>query len=192
MQESKTRVKALDQGNCDVARRRGKEAYVKAASPRTETCSEADGRDELAQHSEILDSLPEVKHGVVQSKFTLLLGETCPPSGRSRERANGTVTGNRHGERTGVSRGHSSAGSYEPGVGVHLPRGALKGPEGLTHARRTKLIGTAETAAAFRSATTPYGRAEPGRTQAAEKDRGQGELGIAYHYPSPTMASAVT
>ena len=191
MQESKTRVKALGQGNCDVARRRGKEAYVKAASPRTETCSEADGRDELAQHSEILDSLPEVKHGVVQSKFTLLLGETCPPSGRSCERANGTVTGNRYGERTGVSRGRSSAGN-EPGVGVHLPRGALKGPEGLTHARRTKLIGIAETAAAFplESALAPASQRE--RPQAAEKDRGQGELGIAYSYPSPTMASAVT
>jgi hypothetical protein len=146
----------------------------------------------LAQHSEILDSLPEVRHGVVQSKFTLLLGETCPPSGRSRERAKGTVTGNRHGERTGVSSGHSSAGSYEPGVSDHLPRGALKGPEGLTHARRTKLIGIAETAATFLLELVLAPALQRERPQAAEKDCGQGELGIAFNYPSPTMASAVT
>lgn len=95
------------------------------------------------------------------------------------------------GQRTGVSRGRSSTGN-EPGVGYQAQAPEPNGPEDCTNARRTKLIGIAETVAASRLATPPYGRADPGRTQAAETDRGQGELGIAYHHPSPTMASAVT
>ena len=68
-----------------------------------------------------------------------------------REHSTGTVTGNSHGERAGVSprpRDRSSAG-YGPGVRDHLQWGAPKAPEGLAHARRTKPNRTAETAAAF-------------------------------------------
>jgi len=72
MQESK--IKALDESNRAAARPGGKEAGVKTASPRTETCFEAGGGDERAQHREVLDSLPQVKHGVVPGKLTRLLG----------------------------------------------------------------------------------------------------------------------
>jgi RNA-directed DNA polymerase len=121
-------------------------------------------------------SASQVKPGVVSRKFTPLPGETCPTGRPSRRRSNGTVTGNRHGGSAGVSRGRSSAGN-EPGVGVHLQWGALKDPDGLTHARRTKLIGTAETAAAFQLELALLGAgSEAERERAAETDRGQGEL----------------
>ena len=167
MQESKLKVKALDQGNCATARLGGEEAYVKAASPRTEMCFEADGGDELVPHSEILDSLPEVKHGVVQSKFTSLPGETCSPRGWPRERSGSTVAGNGGGTRIGVSRGRSNAG-YDPGVGVHPIWGELNEPHGLTNARRTELIGTAGPRWPF---VLTMSRTE--RPRAAEKDRNQ-------------------
>ena len=182
------RTKALDEGNCAAARPGGKEAGVKTASPRTETGCEAGDADELAPHSEVRVSASQVKPGVVPRKSHPLPGETSAwadrATGRDRRRQ-------RRRPCRGVSRGRSSTGN-EPGVGVHPPRGALKGLEGLTHVRRTELIGIAETAAAFslELALTPALQRE--RSQAAEKDRGQGELGIAYHYPSPTMASAAT
>src|SRR5690625_7190831 len=65
----------LDYGNCGAARPRGKEAYVKDASPRTETRYKADGTDELAQHSKVPSSLPEVNRGVVHRNNALLPGE---------------------------------------------------------------------------------------------------------------------
>src|ERR1017187_9690804 len=130
MQESKT--KALDEGNCAAARPGGKEAGVKTASPRTETCFEAGGGDELAQHNEVLDSLPKVKHGVVPGKRTRLLGETSAwadqATGRDRRRQRRRAC-------RGVSRGRSSAGN-EPGVGHQALAPEPNGPEGLTHARR--------------------------------------------------------
>ena len=176
MQETKTKVKALDEGNCDVARRRGKEAGVKAASSRTGTGCEAGDVDELAPHNEVPVSASQVKPGVVPRKSHPLPGETCPAGRPSRERWAGTVTGNSHGERAGVSSGRSNAG-HEPGVGGHLQWGAPKDPDGLTHARRTKLIGTAETAASFQLELALSGAgAGTEREQAAEKDRGQGEL----------------
>lgn len=105
-----------------------------------------------------------------------LPGETCGASRRSRKRSGGTVTGNRGGEHAGVSRGRSSAGN-EPGVGGHLKWGAPNEPDGLTHARRTELIGTAETAAACQLELTLSGEGfGPARPLAAETDRGQGEL----------------
>ena len=58
------RTKALDESNRVAARPGGKEAVVKTASPQTETCFEAGGGDELAQHNEVMDSLRQVKHGV--------------------------------------------------------------------------------------------------------------------------------
>ena len=143
------RTKALDEGNCAAARPGGKEAGVKTTSPRTETGCEAGDADELAPHSEVRVSASQVKPGVVSRKSHPLPGETCPAGAAACAQSAGA--GNSGGQRTGVSRGRSSAGN-EPGVGVHLPRRALKGPEGLTHARRTKLVGTAETAAASRPA----------------------------------------
>ena len=94
-----------------------------------------------------------------------------------RKHSTGTVTGNSHGERAGVSSGRSSAGGNEPGVSEHLKWGAPKAPEGLTHARRTKPNGTAETAAAFQLELS-FMNASCGteRQRAAEKDCGQGEL----------------
>ena len=145
MQDTKMKVKALDKSNCAVARPGGKEAGVKTTSPRTETGYEAGDADELVPHNEVLVSASQVKSGVVLRKFTSLPGETCPASRPSRGRSHGTVTGNRDGGPAGVSSGRSNAG-YEPGVGVHSQWSALKAPDGLTHARRTKLIGTAETA----------------------------------------------
>ena len=68
----------LDYGNCDLARDRGKEAYVKDVSPRTETWYKADGMGELAQHSEALGSVPEVNHGVVHWNNAFLPGEASP------------------------------------------------------------------------------------------------------------------
>jgi len=145
MQDTKHKVKALDQGNCAAARLGGKEASVKAMSPRTETGCEAGDADELVPHNEVRVSASQVKPGVVLRKFMSLPGEACPASGPARKRRADTVRGNTGGERTGVSRGHSNAG-YEPAVGVHSKWGALKVPDGLTHARRTELIRTAETA----------------------------------------------
>ena len=93
-----------------------------------------------------------------------------------REHSTGTVTGNSHGERAGVSSGRSSAG-YEPGVSDHLQWGAPKAPEGLTHARRTKPNRTAETAVAFPlELSLMNDSCGTERPRAAEKDCGQGEL----------------
>ena len=170
MRESKHQ--ALDEGNCGVARHRGKEAGVKTASPRTGTCCEADGADELAPHNEIPDSVPEVKRGAVQGRFTGLLREACPTGAAACARSTGG--GNAAGERAGVSRGRSSAG-HEPGVGSRSPEPDLNGPEGLTQARRTELVGTAETAASLPPTMKPTGGVGGQRTPAAEKDCGQDE-----------------
>ena len=109
------KTKALDKGNCGVARLRGKEAGVKPTSLRTETGYEAGGADELARQSEVLVSASQVKPEVVLGKFTSLPGEACLVSGRARKRGTDTIRGNTGGKQTGVSRGRSSAG-YEPGV----------------------------------------------------------------------------
>ena len=69
------KIEELDWGNCEVARFHGKEADVKSVSPRTEMCYQADGMDELAQHSEVRSSVSEVKHGVVRRNNTFLPGE---------------------------------------------------------------------------------------------------------------------
>jgi len=100
----------LDYGNCGAARLRGKEAYVKDVSLRTETRYKADGTDKLAQHSEAPSSLPEVNRGVVHRNNALLPGEASMgcnagfnlPSRHCRPSSNGRVI------RRGVSRGRSS------------------------------------------------------------------------------------
>ena len=152
MQDTNMKVNALDKGNCGVARPGGKEAGVKATSPRTGTGWEAGDADELAPQSEVPVSASQVKPGVVLRQSRPLPGETCPAGGPVRKRRAGTVRGNTGGEPTGVSRGHSSAGN-EPGVGVHLRWSAPNEPDGLTHARRTELIGTAETAVGLPTGT---------------------------------------
>jgi len=69
------KVEEQDRGNRKVARLCGKEAEVKSVSPRTETRYKADGVDELAPHSEVPSSAPEVKRGVVRRNNTSLPGE---------------------------------------------------------------------------------------------------------------------
>lgn len=69
------KIKEPDRGNRKVARLCGKEAEVKSVSPRTGTRYEADGVDELAQHSEVRSSASEVKRGVVRRNNTPLPGE---------------------------------------------------------------------------------------------------------------------
>src|SRR5208283_765379 len=81
------RTKALDKGNCAAARPGGKEAGVKATSPRTETGCEAGDADELAPHSEVRVSASQVKPGVVSRKSPPLPGETCPAALRLVRRA---------------------------------------------------------------------------------------------------------
>jgi hypothetical protein len=170
MQDTKMKVKALDESNCGAARHGGKEAGVKAASPRTETGCEAGGADEFARQNEVPVSATQVKSGVVPRKSRPLPGETCPIRSAARERPRGTVRGNTDGERTGVSRGRSNARSAEPGVSDHPTWGAPKAPEGLTTARRTKPSGTAETAATCQLELVLA--ASPGaRSRAAETDR---------------------
>ena len=72
-------AQALDQGNCGIARSRGKEAEVKPVRRRTEMPYQAGGADELAQHSEVRCSAPEVDDPVAQGEFTSLLREICAP-----------------------------------------------------------------------------------------------------------------
>ena len=122
------KTKALDEGNCGAVRHGGKEAGVKAASPRTETDCEAGGADEFARQNEVPVSATQVKSGVVPRKSPPLPGETCPIRSAARERPRGTVRGNTDGERTGVSRGRSRARRYEPGVGFYRPQGEPKVP----------------------------------------------------------------
>ena len=167
MQDTKVKTEALDKSNCDAARRRGKEAGVKAASPRTETGYQAGDADESAPHDEVPVSATQVKPGVVPRKSRPLPRETWPIRSAARERLRGTVTGNRHGERTGVSRGRSSVGSHEPGVGDHLKWGAPKAPEGLTTTQRTELIRSAETATSCQL-TSWCGRARRRKTALGE------------------------
>ena len=133
MQDTKVKTKALDKSNCAAARLGGKEAGVKAASPRTETGYEAGDADELVPHNEVHEvSVSQVKPGVVLRKSHPLPGETCPVRGSVRKRGADTDRGNMGGKRTGVSRGRSSAG-YEPGVSSS-PAGWAERP-GRSHAR---------------------------------------------------------
>jgi hypothetical protein len=173
MQDTKVKTKALDKSNCAVARPGAKEAGVKPTSRRTEMGYEAGDVDEFARQSEVPGSASQVKPGVVLGKFTSLPGEACSASRPSHGRSHGTATRNRHGGPAGVSRGRSSAG-YEPGVGVHFKWSALNEPDGLTPARRTKLIGTVETAATCQLELTLEGvGSSSARSSAAEKDCGQ-------------------
>lgn len=87
------KIEEQDRGNCEIARFHGKEAEVKSASPRTETCYEADGVDKLAKHSEIPSSAPEVKHGVVRRNNTSLPGEASSRAVRADRPRRGMIPG---------------------------------------------------------------------------------------------------
>jgi hypothetical protein len=88
-----------------------------------------DGADQLAQHSKVRCSVPEIKGAVAQGKFTFLLREICAsgtavtPGAAIREGRCGSAE---------VSRGHSTE-SHEPG---HTPEG-LTTREGLNLADST-------------------------------------------------------
>lgn len=106
----KYQYKELDYGNCEVATLGGKEAYVNDMGLRTGTGYKADVAGKLAQHSEALSSVAEVKPEVVYQNNVFLPGEASSPCGiglnlpeRCRGRSSdGSI------ERRGVSRGHSS------------------------------------------------------------------------------------
>ena len=70
--------KELAEGNCETVRDRGKAAYGKDMSPRTETSYKAADAGELAPHSEALSSVSEVNGGVVYRNSAFLPGEISP------------------------------------------------------------------------------------------------------------------
>ena len=116
------KTKALDKSNCAVARPGGKEAGVKATSPRTETGYEAGDADEFARQNEVHEvSASQVKPGVVLRKSHPLPGETCSPGGRSRKRSGSTGVGNGAGRRAGVSRDRSNALCASGASSAELP-----------------------------------------------------------------------
>src|SRR5271166_5745683 len=80
----------------------------KLMSRRTERPYKVDGEDELARHSAVRCSAPEINGPVVQREFTFLLRETCPgaPSATA-----GAAASNGHRARAGVSRGRSTEGN---------------------------------------------------------------------------------
>src|SRR5512135_1083334 len=90
----------------------------KRMSRRTERPYKVDGTDELARHSAVRCSVPEINGPVVPREFTFLLREACNPSPSA---TTGAAVSNGRRAGTGVSRGHSTE-SHEPG----------NAPEGLT------------------------------------------------------------
>ena len=130
----------LDYGNCEIARFRGKEAYVKDMSPRTGTVYKAGNADELAPHSEVLCSALKVKTGVVYRNNMLLPGEallSCD-AGLNLPFKRSGLCSNVWIQRRGVSKGHSSpvkrAGSsprFRFYAGSDEGSGGLRQDEGL-------------------------------------------------------------
>ena len=87
------KTKELDRGNYKIARFCGKEADVKPVSLRTEMCYKADGVDELAPHSEVLSSAPEVKHEVARGNNTFLPREVSLWEVRKNRPGRGMIPG---------------------------------------------------------------------------------------------------
>src|ERR1017187_2282414 len=100
----------------------------KLMSRRTERPYQVDGTDELAPHSAVRCSVPEINGPVVPQEFTSLLRETCGP-GLSAKAGLAASNGGQAG--TGVSRGRSTE-SNEP---------ETKKPEGLTTREGLNLAG---------------------------------------------------
>src|SRR2546426_9925886 len=77
----------------------------KLMSRRTERPYKVDGMDELAPHSAVQCSVPEINGPVVQQEFTSLLRETCNPSPSVTA---GAGVSNEPRAGAGGSRGHSN------------------------------------------------------------------------------------
>ena len=118
----------------------------KLMSRRTERPYQVDGTDELAQHSAVRCSVPEINGPVVQREFTSLLRETCGP-GLSATAGLAASNGGQAG--TGVSRGHSTE-SNEP---------ETKKPDGLTTREGLNLAGRHDHRWSCPGAMRPTGRA---------------------------------
>lgn len=116
----------------------GRKPQSNLMNRRTERPYQADGRDELAPHSAVRCSVPEVNGPVVQGEFTSLLREICAPGTAATPGAAGREERR---ESTEVSRGHSSEG----------------GPS-----RRPELVSGGSTPGALKSALKPKGRADAG------------------------------
>ena len=100
----------------------------KLMSRRTERPYKVDGTDELAPHSAVRCSVPDINGPVVQREFTSLLREACRPSPPATA---GAAVSNDRRAGTGVSRGHSTE-SNEP---------ETKRPDGLTTREGLNLAG---------------------------------------------------
>ena len=100
----------------------------KLMSRRTERPYKVDGMDELAPHSAVQCSIPEINGPVVQQEFTSLLRETCNPSPPATA---GAAVSNDRCAGAGVSRGRSTE-SNEP---------ATQKPDGLTTREGLNLAG---------------------------------------------------
>jgi hypothetical protein len=127
----------------------------KLMSRRTERSYKVDGTDELARHSAVRCSVPEINGPVVQREFTFLLREACGPSPSATA---GAAVSNDPRAATGVSRGRSTE-SNEPGK-----------PGGSHNSGRAELVSRGSTANALPGTTKPSGRVPAQR-------RGQPEHG---------------
>jgi RNA-directed DNA polymerase len=96
--------------------------------------------DELAPHSEVRCSVPEVNGPVVQGEFTSLLREICAPGTAA---TSGAPVRKDRRESTEVSRGHS---------------------RGEASPRRPELVSGGSTPSALKSALKPIGPADAGMT----------------------------
>ena len=145
-------------------------------SRRTERPYQVDGTDELAPHSAVRCSVPEINGPVVQREFTFLLREACSPSPPATARA-AASNGRRAG--TGVSRGYSTE-SNEP---------ETKRPEGLTTREGLNLAGRHDRRWSGPGALKPIGRALGSDHRGRERvlPRPGGLPGIAGRGPACTV-----
>ncbi|MFM1944448.1 MAG: hypothetical protein RI897_3430 [Verrucomicrobiota bacterium] len=116
----------------------GRKPQSNLMSRRTERSYKADGTDQLAPHSEVPCSVPEINDPVAQGEFRSLLREICVPGTAATPGA--AVREDRR-VGTEVSRGHSSSEPSE---------------------RRPKLVGSDSTPTSLPSASRPTGPAGSG------------------------------
>ena len=187
------KVKALDEGNCGTARPRGKEAGVKAASPRTETGCEAGGADEWAPHHEVRVSAPQVKPGGCAAKVTPLTtgsaarGARCASWTSGCAGACGSVTGS-NGSRPAADAAAAGGRSARRAFGLTQPQGLLADEYEQYRAGRAheRVVGsTGDAGPARRSGsliTTP-------RRDGGAGSSGDGRAGVNPTEPPGTAAS---